>query len=185
MFDLTQLQHRDDLGRFLNQHKLVGVGVEVGVKNGANARQIISTWEGKVLHLIDPWEQQDPSVYKERQDWTNFQDCKKECEQLRDEYGPRIILHQAYSPQVSERFANDFLSFAYIDGNHSYDAVTADLHAWWSKVITGGVIGCHDYYNDTNWPAHCEVKRAVDDWAAAIGVTVHHTPACGSVWFVK
>lgn len=183
MIDLSLLKDRDQLGEFLNQHGLTGVGVEVGAKNCANARQIISTWRGQVLHVIDPWEAQDPAVYKERQDWTNFEDCYKECAQLKDEYQPRIVLHKALSLDVAPKFADGFLDFCYIDGNHSHEAVMDDLHHWWPKVKTGGLFGGHDFYDDKTWPAYCEVKTAVSNWAPPL--PIHHTPKCGSWWIVK
>ena len=37
------------------------------------------------------------------------------------------------------------LDLVFIDGDHSYGAVKADIEAWWPKVKFGGVLAGHDY----------------------------------------
>jgi predicted O-methyltransferase YrrM len=49
----------------------------------------------------------------------------------------------------------------YVDGWHSYDAVTADGRAWLPHLSPGGVVVFDDYV------AYDEVRRAVDDLAEA------------------
>lgn len=65
----------------------------------------------------------------------------------------------------------------YVDGAHEYDAVLADLDAYWPLVRTGGVIFGDDYCDE--WPG---VVAAVEAFAAARRLSVE---VRGIVWFVS
>src|SRR5437660_846813 len=41
------------------------------------------------------------------------------------------------------------VELVFIDGDHAYEAVLADFHAWFPKVVDGGVIAFHD---TIGWP---------------------------------
>lgn len=47
----------------------------------------------------------------------------------------------------------------YIDADHRYHAVKADIKAWFPKVKPGGILAGHDY----DARGHPDVKRAVDE----------------------
>ena len=49
------------------------------------------------------------------------------------------------SVRAAKLFADESVPFCFIDADHSYASVTADLHAWWPKVRAGGMIAGHDY----------------------------------------
>lgn len=51
------------------------------------------------------------------------------------------------SVQAASEFADRSLSFVYIDGDHSYEGCRRDILAWAPKVMRGGVIAGHDYYD--------------------------------------
>ena len=58
--------------------------------------------------------------------------------------------------------------FIYIDGNHSYDFVKADLEAWWPKLKSGGAI-CGDDYQEGYYQVTSldfGVVKAVDEFRA-------------------
>jgi Methyltransferase domain len=55
------------------------------------------------------------------------------------------------SVQAARLFADETVAFCFIDGDHSYKSVTADLHAWWPKVRAGGTIAGHDYRQSASW----------------------------------
>ena len=56
----------------------------------------------------------------------------------------------------------------HIDGNHDYEAVSADLHAWWEILKPGGILIGGTYQTDGGWP---DVRRAFDDFFGARGLT--------------
>jgi hypothetical protein len=56
-----------------------------------------------------------------------------------------VNLIQVPSPQAARLYPRRSLDFVWLDGNHTYDAVLADLKAWWPRVRPGGLLGGHDY----------------------------------------
>lgn len=49
----------------------------------------------------------------------------------------------------------------FIDADHSYEAVKADIEAWWPKVKIGGILAFHDYdHNGRSWP---DVHKAIHE----------------------
>jgi hypothetical protein len=182
---LETLTNRSQFGKWLTEHKLTGDAVEIGVLSGGNAKDWISTWPGH-LHLVDPWEPQDATIYKEKQDW-HFADCYKDCRELAEKFAPRITLHKMLSVSASAKFDDSSLDAVYIDGNHAYEAVMDDLNAWYPKVKKGGILGGHDYWQGTSDGAWCQVKQAVKEWRGApiqLWREFHRTPSCSSWWFL-
>jgi len=60
-----------------------------------------------------------------------------------DRYNPIV---QA-SPTAADLYEDGSLDFVWIDGDHSEEAVRADINAWLPKVRNGGWLGGHDYDN--------------------------------------
>jgi predicted O-methyltransferase YrrM len=46
---------------------------------------------------------------------------------------------------AAHEFARNSLDFVFVDADHSYDAVKADVAAWLPKVKPGGILAGHDY----------------------------------------
>ena len=143
------------------------VGAEVGVFDGHTSENLLRALPELTLWMVDPWRPfEDQSVFGEMNAerfelmlfaatwWTEF---------ARDR---RFILREG-SPPAAFRFADASLDFAFIDGDHVYDAVCADLNAWWPKIRPGGLLTGHDYdiYLDTT--GEWGVRRAVDEFSAA------------------
>lgn len=63
------------------------------------------------------------------------------------------------SVKAAELFQDKSVWFAWIDADHSREAVAADVAAWYPKIKPGGYIGGHDYNNDSQSP---DVQAAVD-----------------------
>lgn len=59
----------------------------------------------------------------------------------------------------------------YIDADHTYEAVSADLAAWWPKLKPGGIFGGHDYFEHINRQgAPFGLIRAVNEFMEAKGL---------------
>lgn len=75
------------------------------------------------------------------------------------------------------RYHNLHADVIYIDASHEYDAVLADLTAYWPLLKSGGVLMGDDY--DQFWSG---VQRAVDDFCERNNVTKELS---GVVWTIK
>lgn len=54
-------------------------------------------------------------------------------------------LNSTTSTNAAQQFSSNSLDFVYIDGDHSYKAVTSDLESWFDKVRSGGLVSGDDY----------------------------------------
>ncbi|MEM9685433.1 MAG: class I SAM-dependent methyltransferase [Bacteroidota bacterium] len=62
------------------------------------------------------------------------------------------------------------IDFAYIDGNHTHDAIITDSTHVLSLMNNNGVIFWHDYKDD----GHVETKQALEDLSKKTGLTIFH-----------
>ncbi len=60
------------------------------------------------------------------------------------------------SLEAASRFPDESIDFVFIDANHDYEAVVADIRAWAPKLRAGGVLAGHDI----GWSG---VRRAIDE----------------------
>jgi SAM-dependent methyltransferase len=171
------LLHRDELGEFLNEAGLVGSGVEVGSQAGEFAAKILAKWQGRELTLVDPWEVQDRSIYSDKTNDADGQAIAFTSAVRLARADDRVRLCQAYSPAAAERFVDNSLDFVYIDGNHAYLAVVADLKAWYSKLKPGGLFAGHDYLDGIIGGCLFGVQTAVNEFAESLGLAAAFTVA--------
>jgi SAM-dependent methyltransferase len=68
------------------------------------------------------------------------------------------------SQVVGKRVANGWADFIFIDANHTYESVSADIKSWLPKLVPGGIIAFHDYGK-----GHKGVTKAVDKVFKLIG----------------
>jgi predicted O-methyltransferase YrrM len=67
-----------------------------------------------------------------------------------------VTVIPATSVQAARAFADGGVDLVFLDGDHAYDAVVADLLAWLPRVRRGGMLAGHDI--DT----YADVSRALD-----------------------
>lgn len=126
------------------------IGVEVGVRAGDHAKQMLNYLSLKKLYLIDIWEEK--WTVKVRNDCYIKEETKpkdlyfKVVERLsKYSKNSNIEFIKEESMKAVKRFRDKSLDFVYIDANHSYEFVLEDLHAWEKKIKIDGVICGHDY----------------------------------------
>lgn len=183
--NIKELQNRDQLGHFLSQNNLTGIGVEVGCGHGVYASAILDSWSGTLV-MVDPFQKYEG--YKELTNETApFDEWYKRCVELQLRTKRALVL-RTFSANAAGMFADNSLDFVYIDGNHGYNYVRMDLSGWWPKVKSGGLFCGHDYGNQTEATGNkgwdCEVQKAIEDWCT-FGYPKPHLTPCSSWWIEK
>lgn len=190
-----QVFSRDELPRLLNDLKLFGKGVEIGVQSGFYSHQILSESKLETLYSVDPWinfsdeEYVDvANVSQEEQDGLYLQTIK-----FLMKFKTRSVCMRLTSEDAANVFQKDFFDFVYIDANHSYEGCKGDMNSWWPKLRSGGVFAGHDYildgiYNTENKPTEFGVIAAVNEFVAINGLKLFVTEEdcfCRSWYVIK
>jgi hypothetical protein len=167
----------------LRQMPKHSVCAEVGVFKGNFSASILEVVAPLRLHLIDPWAYQE--LYPEswfggdlggsqavmdrlhRKVRRRFQDEMKDGQ---------VEINRGFSTQIAAQFPAAYFDWIYIDANHAYDAVKADLHAFYPKVKDGGFITGDNYGNRPEWWWKDGVQCAVDEFVAGGWCTL------GPIW---
>jgi glycosyltransferase involved in cell wall biosynthesis/predicted O-methyltransferase YrrM len=154
-------------------------GVEIGVGFGGHCASLLEYRGIDALTGVDPYTSEDhgnaPHALSQ-QDMDRVHDIA--LDRLA-KFGRRFELLRKPSLQAVSKFENGSLDFVYLDGDQGFDAVGADLGAWFDKIREGGIIAGHDYDN----PELPDVQQAVDGFFQRLGWTVHH--AGQFVWWVE
>ena len=165
---------------------LVEVGAFLGKSAAYMAEQIKLSGKDLRFFVVDSW---DETAYAKW--WTLLDNDppspwpKPELydmplmvafEYCMDRVGARGSMCPLAMPSVSAAriFPDEGVGFVFIDANHQYPGISADIAAWWRKVKQGGILAGHDY-TAAIWP---DVKRAVDEAFPAIEQR-------GSSWMVR
>jgi hypothetical protein len=136
-------------------------GAELGVFNGLFTEQILKTIPKLTLYAVDTWIVRPPSdrpgfeTYAAR----DFSDIREQFNKRTRRFGDRLKVLQMDTVAAAQEVADGSLDFVFIDAEHTYEAVGADIDAWRSKVKAGGIISGHDYGHE-RFPG---VKQAVDE----------------------
>lgn len=150
------------------------VGAEIGVWQGDFAAKLLEASRPRRLHLIDPWRFIDAEPY--RKAWYGGAKATNQAEmdQIHRDVLRRfrwarlrrlVKVHRATSVEAASRFPNEYFDWVYIDGDHTYEAVRADIAAYRDKVKRGGMIVGDDYRDEDVWGRG--VKRAFDEAIAS------------------
>jgi hypothetical protein len=168
-----EIHKRGDFALLCNARG-VKVAVEVGVEQGVFACEFLSRWAGTDLWLVDPYEPY-PEV-----PWDRRADLQVAVTALAARHHGRFRF--ILSPSVEAARQLPYWArpgFVYLDGDHTLDAVKADIAAWWPRLYDGGILAGHDFAR-----THPGVKRAVEAFAEAHGLTVFLTEEPLASWYV-
>lgn len=137
------------------------VAAEVGVLQGDFAIEIAKTLNPRFLTLVDLWDTQDAAVYPGGFSGLTLGDHQNHYEYVCKRFYkfPCVSIMRMLSTQAADLLYPKSFDFVYIDANHTYEAVKADLDAWYPLVKDGGWICGHDYTGP-----HKGVKKAVDEF---------------------
>ncbi len=153
-----QRERKDALRRELLKTMPHGkLSLEIGVWKGEFSRILLEELKPSKLCLIDPWGvQPDSESGASLAGARSQQDMDQIFDAVRETYGKEIALGQVsvirdFSVPALELFEEDSIGFAYLDGDHSYEGVSADLSALLPKMMSGGVIMLDDYHRRGWW----------------------------------
>jgi hypothetical protein len=160
-------RRRDEFQQILQYLPEGGSMAEVGVWRGDTARQ----WHQRAsrMDLIDPWRVVPGKgwwgsdvVTQRDMDWMYFGVCKHFRKEI--QAGSVRVLRMTSAEAL--QFAEEY-DLVFIDGDHTYHVVLADLRGWWPRVRPGGTL-CGDDYLHGSWFGD-DVIRAVNAFATEIG----------------
>lgn len=143
------------------RYNLYTIGAEVGVYNGVNAAKMLSGCPELNLFLVDRWKDIEPDPNGERIGCENW-DAEKGYRQAMSRvqgYNKRITVLRGDSVKMADKVEDGSLDFVFIDADHRYAAVKADIQAWAPKVREGGVVCGHDF----DYPSLEGVRKAVEE----------------------
>jgi hypothetical protein len=166
---LRQARHRQERARLLRRLPKHSVGVEIGVWAGDLSAAILRVVRPTRLHLLDPWAFAPDEGYE--QAWYGGARASGQAEmdevyervlqRFETEIADRVVvIHRSASAEAAAQFEDASLDWVYVDGNHLYDYVWADLELFAPKVKPGGLLAGDDYGAVGWWDDG--VRRAVD-----------------------
>ena len=169
---------REDFGHLLNLRGLRGNAVEIGTHRGEFAEVILERWEGCRLYCVDPWQDnlEGYSDYSTRNRNADMEACKERLARFCD----RAQYMRMLSEEAAKSFEARSLDFVYIDGNHQYAFVRADIELWWPRIRPRGILAGHDLNGDWG-PGH--VAKAVAEFGAEKGLPIYYMLGDAASWY--
>jgi hypothetical protein len=144
-------------GELLKSLPKGGVFVEVGVAQGEFSSAIWEILQPHRFHLIDIWQSSNPMY------------GQMAYEAVLAKFAPQIqsgsvVVHRKRSVDALHELPDNSLDGIYIDADHSYASVRADLQAALPKLRTGAVITGHDYIRWSGASSRFGVIEAVNEF---------------------
>lgn len=135
------------------------VGAEIGVFDGHTSEFLLRRFPQLRLWMVDQWKPYpvDWPGYTQA-DWDGLKECAEWWTVFAEDR--RHVLRDP-STIAANYFADESLDFVFVDADHRYEQVKADLEAYRRKVRRGGIYTGHDYD-----AAHPGVIQAVNEFAA-------------------
>lgn len=150
--------YRNMVSRFPTNSHFVEVGVWKGRSAAYMAVEIHNSGKTIKFDCVDTWKGSETEDGHQNDKFvksgTLFDKFERNIERVKHIINPVV----ADSISAAATYADDSIDFVFIDGDHRYECVKADIEAWTRKVKSGGVIAGHDY----GWCA--DVRRAVHDY---------------------
>lgn len=143
--------------KFLQRLPKGGVAVEIGVWQGEFSPTILELIVPEKLVLIDPWTHVGDESHSEAfVGRTGKSKMDKIFDRVVRKFEKEIAAGQValirdFSVPALDEFADRSISFAYVDGDHSYEGVKADLEALFPKMKLGGIMAFDDYHRRGWW----------------------------------
>lgn len=166
-----------EFGAFLKKLNLLGNACEVGVAEGRSSQEFLG-FGFKHITLVDQWEhipgQHGDGGMPPHWHASNLAEVVK----IERKNPGKVRILQGDSVAMAAEVKDGSLDFVYLDANHAYEAVLADLKAWLPKIKKGGIMAGHDYNHLYG------VEKAVNEFAGVhVNVLPEHAIENQGFWF--
>ncbi len=108
----------------IDQFPKGAVIAELGVERGRFSRAILAQARPAELHLVD----------------LDFSLLARDVAK-----SPLIRRHQGPTVEIAGQFPDGHFDVVYVDADHTFEGVTADIRAWAPKVKPGGLMAFNDF----------------------------------------
>ncbi len=179
-----KITRRIELPHLLKHLNLPLTAVEVGCAGGSHSVDLL---KGGIEHIymVDNWGH-IPNVTGDSNFPQDFHDdnYKIALDLLKFwEMEGKYTILKGLSSEMHTHIPDNSLGLVYIDANHSYKNCKEDIKNYTPKLVKGGILSCHDYFNTSYG-----VKQAVDEFANERNLTIFTLEEDGednnkSVWF--
>jgi polysaccharide pyruvyl transferase CsaB len=133
--------------------------VEIGAYTGSTtvfmAKVLETIGVRATIIAVDPFERCTPDALNPQGNYKKFMETIR-AHRVEDRCTPIAEFSAGAAPAVPDR-----IGVLFIDGSHHYDAIRTDLELYTPKVVSGGYLYIHDYFD-----AYPDVIRAVDEFTA-------------------
>lgn len=144
-------------------------GAEIGCAEGYFSADLLHNGLETLL-MVDNW----GTIPGQKGDGANDQawhDKNYWAAMLRVKNYKGAIVLRGLSVDMSRQVEDNSLGLVYIDCDHSYEGVKADINAWYPKLVKGGILAFHDYE-----ARQYGVKQAVTEFANLHGFKIYLLP---------
>lgn len=140
--------------------------LEIGLLEGQGSRYFFENYLGKTGTLvgIDPFIDYSKASVAKIQGFDHVinESLEQRFKDNTAEFADRITLHKGFSQDILPSLKADSIDVAFIDGDHSRDAVAFDAKECWRLIKQGGYIVFDDYgWGFKDKPETCP-KEAID-----------------------
>jgi hypothetical protein len=159
---------------------------EIGVRSGEGLK-LFAACNPKLVIGVDLWSDLGPKSQNDAPITQNRLDAVyQELLGRGRVYWPFLKLIRKHSVLAADDVEDGSLDFVFIDADHTYEAVAADIKAWWPKVRLGGTLAGHDYVNHTlKNGVSFGVIQAVDEFSRQIGLKEPLHTTAGKDYFAS
>lgn len=174
---------RDHFGR---DNSRVHTGVELGVHRGKLSAELLREFPLLTLYMIDEWRDY-PKDHAYRRSGDSLSQLTRDEQTAHMEAAKRGTEFASSRRQIIRisslaavtRIPCPRIAFVIVDADHTYEAVAADMAAWWPRIEPDGVLAVHDYGHRR----FKGVKQAVDEFGQREKVKINVKGSCA--WAVK
>jgi predicted O-methyltransferase YrrM len=170
MRDAFQQEGLADLCKWANEQGATGKAIEIGAYSGEGT--IVLAKYFKEILAVDPW--LNGYDIKDRASQQCPMKFVFEAFQERTKGLGNVMFSRGKSLDALEFVPDASCDLVYIDGDHRYEGVLADLKGWRKKLKDGGIMAGHDW----SWES---VKKALKEEIGDKDYTLFN----GDSWAIK